>query len=256
MSAQGDMRKLLAHATQQGFRAEQTSGGHWKVLAPNGRDIIVMSGTPSDRRSWDNFLAQMKRAGYDQDWEAPRPQSAPPTPAVEPEATAIAQAMEAALRESKPDAPAVDEPRPQRKTVPHDEPSASDVILSLMCRRSAPVTVGECVDELRVRRPGMADYRASTSESLRRLMVRGDVRRVGRGTYALASDDPEARPQRGITEGSQPHAVVDGDDAIMADVAKLDAALDALAEIEGVVKRNRELLLRLAALRKVLGGIG
>jgi hypothetical protein len=64
MSRDSDLEKVIKNAQLQGFRYSKTSLGHHQLYAPNGFDIVTHSGTPSDVRAWDNFLAALKRAGY------------------------------------------------------------------------------------------------------------------------------------------------------------------------------------------------
>jgi hypothetical protein len=63
-SASKDFKKVIREAEAQGWRVEPTKNGHWRFYAPNGRDIVHAAGTPSDYRSLENFLAQMRRAGF------------------------------------------------------------------------------------------------------------------------------------------------------------------------------------------------
>ncbi len=64
MSFDSDMNKVIANAERQGFRHQMTEKGHHQFFAPDCGDIIVTSGTPSAPSSWDNFTADLRRAGY------------------------------------------------------------------------------------------------------------------------------------------------------------------------------------------------
>lgn len=64
MSRDSDLSKIIKNAQVQGFRYTKTSTGHHQLYAPNRKDIITTSGTPGDSRGWNNFLADLKRAGY------------------------------------------------------------------------------------------------------------------------------------------------------------------------------------------------
>lgn len=55
---------VIREALAQGWQHDLTTRGHHQFFAPNGRDIVVTSGTPSDHRSFNNFMAQMKRKGF------------------------------------------------------------------------------------------------------------------------------------------------------------------------------------------------
>jgi non-ribosomal peptide synthetase component F len=58
-------QQITARAKTQNFKVEKTSGGHWKFTPPTkGAEIVITSGTPSDHRSIDNFLARMRRSGF------------------------------------------------------------------------------------------------------------------------------------------------------------------------------------------------
>jgi hypothetical protein len=59
-----DMDHVIREALAQGWQHDRTTRGHHQFYSPNGRDIITHSGTPSDHRAFNNFLARMKRAGY------------------------------------------------------------------------------------------------------------------------------------------------------------------------------------------------
>jgi hypothetical protein len=58
------MKKLVREAERQGWRVEPTKSGHWRFYAPDGEHIVHASGTPSDHRSLDNLVAQMRRYGF------------------------------------------------------------------------------------------------------------------------------------------------------------------------------------------------
>lgn len=64
MSRNSDLEKVIKNAEVQGFRYSRTSTGHHQLYAPNRKDIVTTSGTPSDSRGWNNFLSDLKRAGY------------------------------------------------------------------------------------------------------------------------------------------------------------------------------------------------
>jgi hypothetical protein len=59
-----EVRELLDAAEKQGWRVELTKKGHWRCYAPDGINIVIVSGTPSDRRSLRNAIAQMRRYGF------------------------------------------------------------------------------------------------------------------------------------------------------------------------------------------------
>lgn len=60
-----DFREIRREAERQGWDAVQTRSGHWRFVPPDTtKPIVHTSGTPSDRRSLDNFIAQMRRSGF------------------------------------------------------------------------------------------------------------------------------------------------------------------------------------------------
>ena len=59
-----DLDHVIREALAQGWQHDLTTRGHHQFFAPNGRDIVVASGTPSDHRAFNNFMAQMKRKGF------------------------------------------------------------------------------------------------------------------------------------------------------------------------------------------------
>lgn len=59
-----DMKRVRRAAEQQGWRVEDTRGGHVKFLSPDRtKSPVIGPGTPSDHRAWLNFLAELRRAG-------------------------------------------------------------------------------------------------------------------------------------------------------------------------------------------------
>ncbi|WP_345476838.1 type II toxin-antitoxin system HicA family toxin [Nesterenkonia rhizosphaerae] len=59
------MRKLIKALEDAGYEVVYTKKGHPVVLDQEGRRVTTFSGTPSDRRSWLNQLAPLKRRGFD-----------------------------------------------------------------------------------------------------------------------------------------------------------------------------------------------
>ena len=41
-----------------------TNKSHWRFRAPDGSTTIFFSGTPSDHRAIKNFIARMRRGGF------------------------------------------------------------------------------------------------------------------------------------------------------------------------------------------------
>jgi len=63
-SRQKELKELRKAAEAQGWRIEKTKKGHWKFLAPNGEDIVIVAGTPSSKRGFDHAVADLRRYGF------------------------------------------------------------------------------------------------------------------------------------------------------------------------------------------------
>ena len=64
-----DLRELEKAAREQGWKVDRTRRGHPRFIpADPSRQIVVGSGTPSDRRSLNNLLADLKRNGLIWPW--------------------------------------------------------------------------------------------------------------------------------------------------------------------------------------------
>lgn len=59
-----DVRQVLEEAERQGWRVERTKKGHWACFAPDGKNIVIVAGTPSHRSSLQNAISQMRRYGF------------------------------------------------------------------------------------------------------------------------------------------------------------------------------------------------
>jgi len=53
---------LLELATQQGWKVEQRSNNHYKLVAPNGK-VVFTSSTPSDKRAIENIKRDLRSGG-------------------------------------------------------------------------------------------------------------------------------------------------------------------------------------------------
>lgn len=58
-----DTRKVLQELERQGFTVRISKGGH-PMVYKEGVRITTFSGSASDRRSFRNALAPLKRAGF------------------------------------------------------------------------------------------------------------------------------------------------------------------------------------------------
>lgn len=58
-----DQRALIRRLHDAGYTTKTTKKDHLLVLL-NGRVITCFAGTPSDKRSWLNSLAPLRRLGF------------------------------------------------------------------------------------------------------------------------------------------------------------------------------------------------
>lgn len=64
MSSRGDFRKIKHRAERQGWRVQKHKE-YWLFFPPDSRDTPCrIAGTPSSSRSLANFVACLKRKGY------------------------------------------------------------------------------------------------------------------------------------------------------------------------------------------------
>lgn len=59
-----DIDAIIREALEQGWTHDRTTRGHHQLYAPGGKGIVTFSGTPSDKRSIKNSLAEMKKLGF------------------------------------------------------------------------------------------------------------------------------------------------------------------------------------------------
>lgn len=59
-----DLKALVRSAERQGWRVRRTSKNHIAFYAPDGKSIVHAAATPSDSRSTQNAIAQLKKAGF------------------------------------------------------------------------------------------------------------------------------------------------------------------------------------------------
>jgi hypothetical protein len=58
-------REVQSEALQQGWVVEPASKGHWRFLpGDKTKRPVFLSGSPSDWRTWANFIAEMRRSGF------------------------------------------------------------------------------------------------------------------------------------------------------------------------------------------------
>jgi len=60
-----DFDTIRRAAEAQGWIVERTKGKHWRFIPPDRtKRMVVTGGTPSDMRSIRNFLADLRRQGF------------------------------------------------------------------------------------------------------------------------------------------------------------------------------------------------
>jgi predicted RNA binding protein YcfA (HicA-like mRNA interferase family) len=64
MSLRKEMRQLLREAERQGWRVELGRGGHYKLYAPDGENIVTAPSTPGSGASLRDTLAKMRSFGF------------------------------------------------------------------------------------------------------------------------------------------------------------------------------------------------
>jgi hypothetical protein len=60
-----DVRELVEQAVRQGWRAEERRSGRLLLYSPDGRTIVTVHGTPSDRNWRHSAIRELKRGGFD-----------------------------------------------------------------------------------------------------------------------------------------------------------------------------------------------
>lgn len=64
MTTRKDLERILRDARRQGWDVERTKGGHWRLYAPDGKNIVHAAGTPSDVRSLERLVSRMPHFGF------------------------------------------------------------------------------------------------------------------------------------------------------------------------------------------------
>jgi hypothetical protein len=237
-----DIDDVIKRATAQGWRHTRTNAGHHQFFAPNKHNIVTTGGTPSDHRAWDNFMADMKRAGY-----------------VNGATTSLSDALAQARAGDAGDADA-----PVRAPNGGAKLSASQLIVDVLSRHPEGMQVADLTAVVRSARPELSEK--ITTTSLSQMRLRGTVVNPHRGFWQLTRDaKPREAPAAPAAESTAVAAAsVDlsvagidtGDEAIDRDLRTIDDALAALAALEDVVRRNRAVLQQFAKLKQMLGVVG
>jgi hypothetical protein len=64
VSLKKELREILREARRQGWRVRLTRGGHYKLYAPDGENIVTTGSTPSSPSSIRELLAHMRSFGF------------------------------------------------------------------------------------------------------------------------------------------------------------------------------------------------
>jgi predicted RNA binding protein YcfA (HicA-like mRNA interferase family) len=209
MSRDSDLDKIIKRAEAQGWRHEMTSGGHHQFLAPDGVGIVTTGGTPSAPLSWDNFLADMRRHGY--------------------------QEADPYEREERP-------PNGGGKL------TVKQYLIDLLARHPEGMWPKDAKAYIDSVLPGAHESAAYNAMGL--LVKSGLAVKTPSGKYVLSE-----RKLNGHTQHVEPQQFVidaseEGSDG---DLAVLDEALNVLSKLDAVIRKNREVLRQLTALKTLLG---
>lgn len=232
MSWDSDLARIIKRAEAQRIRHRMTEKNHHQFFFPDNGPIVVTAGTSSSEDGWRNFLAEMKRSGY------------------------VGEGL-MMLGEFLPAKPVVPE-----AANGHVQLSVTQHVTDLLSRHQEGCWPQEINAYIKTVRPDVSE--AAYSNACARLVERGILIREG-GKYKTAPSAVSvdtAMAVELIKAPQVPQAPTPlvggqrtGDATIDADLEALDNALVALSQIEGVVRRNREVLQQLATLKKLLGGI-
>lgn len=223
-----DFENLIKSAVSQGFRFVPNKK-HDALYAPDGHTIIGISHTPSDTNAMYQVKRELKKAGYME---------------VQTLGDALAPAMEAA-------APKL---------------SAMQYVIDYISRHPEGITGEDTVAFVRSKRPDVS--KDGIMQCLYKLDKKGAAVRTLSGSYKLADRakvPTDFRSPPGTKKIAEPKPPKEpkpkaeyiagtrtGDPGIDEDLAALDGALAALARIETVVRKNREVLAQLATLKALL----
>ncbi len=59
----GILEDIKRVAKENDWTFKRTHNNHWQFLSPNGKNIVVVAGTPSDWRAQRKIYAEFKKAG-------------------------------------------------------------------------------------------------------------------------------------------------------------------------------------------------
>lgn len=61
---QSQLDEVIERAKAQGWQQRDTTGKHYQLFAPDGKGIVTVGRTATDRHAFQNFMSEMKRNGY------------------------------------------------------------------------------------------------------------------------------------------------------------------------------------------------
>jgi hypothetical protein len=245
-----ETKALVELAKAQGWEHSKTSGGHHRLVSPDGK-IVGMSGTPSDWRSVKNFRGQLKRAGL---------KAFVPVIVKEKQTVTVHQMKPetiAIMSQPVADLASVTKKKKQSSTRGH----LHDVLIKLMTELDQPEGLGtdDLSKPLRAIFPDMPAN--GVSSCLSYWAKRGLLTKLRYARYRLTSLMPAqaVEPAPGAPIISAPAtpppapttSIMDVD--VEDDIRKLDEALAALATIDSIVRKHREIVKQMAALKQLLG---
>lgn len=254
MSYNSDLEQVRKKAEIQGWRYSRTSSGHHQFYSPDKESIVTTSGTPSDTRGWLNFLADMKRAGYKDDFGVLK--------------TPIQQLIEKREEPAPaPSPPPVIESTPNVgvKAVNHVEISIADHVRSLLSNKPEQVF---SIDEVfaKVQAVRKDAKRTAVSQALKGIVDEkqgyraGDSIRSGLYQWGVPKPALEGRYSRKPKRRSKAKVKfkvrvprVASATGIDQDLKDLLSAIEAMGKVIDVVNRLRERLTTMGEVKKVMG---
>jgi hypothetical protein len=218
MSYSSDLEQVRKKAEIQGWRYQRTSSGHHQFYSPDKESIVTTSGTPGDVRGWLNFLAEMKRGGYRDDFG--------------PLKVAIQDVIEK-KEEVVPIPPPVSTPTVGVEQVKAKTVSAAEHVRSLL--RNHPGQVFS-IDEVftKVKAVKKEATRVTVAQALKQIVDKGLGRRAGDSERAgLYQWGPKPKAIRAAPEpkAKESDEMTQLDEALAAAKKVVDALLQAKARL-------------------------
>lgn len=237
-----EAKALIALARDQGWEYSKTSGGHHRLVSPQGR-IVMNSGTPSDYRSVKNFRAELKRHGL-------KPRTIPVIVKKEKHNVTTHEIPKETLA-------IMSQPPTEKKKKKYS--GARGLLRTLLIDLArkhdnvAGISGEDIKDEVKLAIPDITEK--AVSQGLTYYGTLGIFTRVRYGRYRLTEmmGTPPATP----TISAPAPASAAGSFAeveVEEDIRILDEALAALAKIDQVVRKQREIVKQIAVLKKMWGG--